>query len=38
MIEFKSVELDDMNWYRELAAKANAVQPRLNLDAPFAVN
>lgn len=38
MLDFKSVKLDDITWYRELADKANEVQPRLNLDAPFAVN
>lgn len=38
MLEFKTVRLEDMSWYKELADRANDIQPRLNLDAPFALN
>ncbi len=35
MLEFKKARLDDIDWYREIADKANRKSPRIDLDASF---
>lgn len=38
MLEFKTIKIDDIDWYKEIAEKANLEQPRINLDSPFGSN
>ncbi len=35
MLEFKKATLDDIEWYREIAERANREQPRLELECSF---
>lgn len=38
MLEFKTIKIDDIQWYKEIAEKANLEQPRINLDSSFGSN
>lgn len=38
MLEFKLMEIDDIDWYSEIAENANKEQPQIGLDLPFGTN
>lgn len=38
MLEFNTVKINDIDWYSEIALKANREEPRINLDSSFGAN
>lgn len=38
MLEFKTVVMDDMDWYNDILSKVNCVEPQITIDVPFGSN